>query len=167
MALGPILLGHAAAVALVVIPVVIFGFFINQALLARTSGMVLVAWAVWHVLYGHRRRVRVGMQAGLAGLGLWSLLMASAHGAGLMLLPVVLPLCLAETPGAELISGGSLSVALVALAVHTAAMLAVIGVIALVVYEWLGLAFLGRAWINLDLLWSGALTGSGVLLLAS
>jgi hypothetical protein len=103
----------------------------------------------------------------LAGLGLWSLLMASAHGAGLMLLPVVLPLCLTATPGAALTSGGSLAIALAALGVHTAAMLAVIAAIAVAVYEWLGVAFLRRAWINLDLLWSGALMGSGALLLAS
>jgi len=166
-ALAPIVLGHALAVAVVVIPVVAFGRFLDHTSLARGAGIVLVLWAVWHVLYGHRRRVRVGMEAGLAGLGLWSVLMASAHGAGLMLLPVVLPLCLTGTPGAELTSGASLTTAVAALGVHTAAMLAVIGAIAVAVYEWIGVAFLRRAWINLDFLWGGALMGSGALLLAS
>jgi len=166
-ALVPIVLGHALAVAIVVLPVVAFGLFLDHAVLARGAGVVLILWALWHVLYGHRRRVRVGMQAGLAALGLWSLLMASAHGAGLMLLPVVLPLCLTGAPGAELTSGGSLATALAALGVHTAAMLAIIAAIAVAVYEWLGVAFLRRGWINLDLLWSGALMGSGALLLAN
>ena len=57
--------------------------------------------------------------------------------------------------------------ALAALAVHTGAMLAVIGAIALTVYDWLGLAFLRRGWINLDLVWTAALTASGAVLLAT
>ena len=165
--LAPIVLGHALAIGVVIIPVVSFGLFLDQAMLAQFAGGVLIAWAVWHVLYGHRRRVRIGMQTGLVGLGVWSLLMASAHGAGLMLLPVVLPLCLSGTPGAELTSGGSLALAAAALGVHTASMLGVIAAIAIGVYEWVGVAFLRSAWINLDLLWSGALMGSGVLLVAS
>ena len=166
-ALAPIVLGHALAVAVVVVPVVAFGLFVDHGMLARAAGIVLVLWALWHLLFGHRRRVRVGMQAGLAGLGLWSVLMASAHGAGLMLLPVVLPLCLTGTPGADLTSGGSLTTAVAALGVHTAAMLAVIAAIAIAVYEWIGVGFLRRGWINLDFLWGGALIGSGALLLAS
>jgi hypothetical protein len=91
--------------------------------------------------------------------------MASAHGAGLMLLPVVLPLCLTGTPGAELTSAGG-ATALAALGVHTAAMLTVIAAVSILVYEWAGLAFLRRGWINFDLLWSAALVASGALLIA-
>ena len=78
-----------------------------------------------------------------------------------------MPLCLSGTPGAELTAGGSLGMAIAALAVHTGAMLTVIAAIALPVYEWLGLAFLRRAWINLDLVWTAALTASGAVLLAT
>jgi hypothetical protein len=162
----PIVLGHAAAVAAVLLAALLFGAFVDHALLARTAGIVLVGWALWHVLYGHRRRVRVGMQAGLVALGLWSFLMATAHGAGLMLLPVVMPLCLSGGPAGALTASGSAMTALAALGVHTAAMLAVIALVSLLVYQCVGLAFLRRGWINLDLVWSAALTASGAVLLA-
>jgi hypothetical protein len=163
--LAPIALGHALAVGGVVALFLAFGTLVDQAALGVAAGLALIGWAGWHALYGHRRRVRFGMQVGLAGLAAWSLLMASAHGAGLMLLPVVLPLCLAGTPGAELTSAGG-ATALAALGVHTAAMLAVIAAVSLLVYEWAGLAFLRRGWINFDLLWSAALVASGALLIA-
>src|SRR5262249_34288567 len=123
-----------------------------------------IGWALWHALYGHRQRVRVGMQTGLAGLAVWSFLMASAHGAGLMLIPVVVPLCLTGTPGAALATG-SFTTGLAALSVHTATMLATIAVVALIVYRFVGVAFLRRGWINLDLIWVAALFVCGVVLL--
>jgi hypothetical protein len=167
LALVPILLGHAASVGAVLYAAVALGLFIEGALLYRMAGIVLLGWAGWHAFRGHRMRVRVGMQTGLVGLGLWSFLMASAHGAGLMLLPVALPLCLAAMPGGELTTGGSLAVGLAVMGVHTAAMLVVIAAIAFVVYEWFGVAFLRRGWINLDLLWSVALAASGLCLLVA
>jgi hypothetical protein len=128
---------------------------------------MLIGWALWHALYGHRQRVRVGMQTGLIGLALWSFLMASAHGAGLMLIPVVAPLCISAAPAQELAggAGGSIGVALAALGVHTVTMLATIAGIAVVVYRWVGVAFLRRGWINLDLVWTAALLLSGIALL--
>jgi hypothetical protein len=162
----PIVAGHAAAVAVVLVAALAFGAVTDEAFIARSAGIVLVAWAVWHVTFGHRRRVRIGMQAGLAALGLWSFLMATAHGAGLMLLPVVLPLCLTSGPAVELTASGSMMTGLAALGVHTAAMLAVIAAVSLLVYRYVGLAFLRRGWINLDLVWSAALTASGAVLLA-
>jgi hypothetical protein len=145
--------------------VLLFGVLMDAGALSMSAGAGLIAWAVWHAVEGHRRRVRVGLQTGLIGLGLWSFLMASAHGAGLMLVPAVMPLCLSG-PGSALTGSGSWIMALAALGVHTATMLAVIAVVSLVVHEWTGLAFLRRGWINLDLLWSIALAGSGVILLA-
>jgi hypothetical protein len=83
-----------------------------------------------------------------------------------MLVPAVIPLCLAASPAHELTAGGSLPVALAALALHTGAMLATIGIIAVVVYKWLGVAFLRRGWINFDLIWTIALIACGAILLA-
>jgi len=165
VSLVPILLGHAAAIGIVLYAAVALGIFFDERILTRAGGVVLIAWAVWHVLYGHRHRVRVGMRTGLVGLGFWSLAMATAHGAGLMLLPVALPLCLAAGPGAELTAGGSLAVGLAVIAVHTGAMLIVVASIATIVYEWAGLAFLRRGWINLDYLWSIALVAGGAIML--
>ena len=89
--------------------------------------------------------------------------MASAHGAGLMLVPLMFPICAIGAPAA---SGSGVTVpALAALGLHTAAMLAAIAVISLAVYNWIGVAFLRRGWINLDLIWIGALLVCGVVLL--
>jgi hypothetical protein len=160
----PIALGHAAAVALVVFAVLALGLVFDPAILSRGAAAMLLGWAVWHAIRGHRQRLRIGMQTGLAGLALWSFLMSSAHGAGLMLIPIMLPLCLSGSP-AGLTAKGSLPIAAAALGVHTAAMLATITAVSLIVYEWVGLAFLRTGWINLDLIWIAALALCGVLLM--
>jgi hypothetical protein len=167
LSLVPIALGHAAAVAAVLSAVLALGLVIGHAIMLRLAAVVLIGWALWHALYGHRQRVRVGMQTGLIGLALWSFLMASAHGAGLMLVPVVAPLCISAAPAQELAggAGGSIGVALAALGVHTVTMLATIAAIAVVVYRWVGVAFLRRGWINFDLVWTAALLLCGFALL--
>lgn len=165
VSLLPIAAGHALSVGAVVALALFLGFVVDRRLLEIAAGAVLLAWAAWHALYGHRRRVRIGMQTGMAGLALWSFLMATAHGAGLMLIPVVLPLCLTDAPAGALSAAGSLPVALAAIGVHTAAMLAMAGTVAVVVYHWVGLEFLRRGWINLDLLWVVALAVTGFILL--
>jgi hypothetical protein len=164
--LVPIALGHAMSVALVAAAIVALGAAIEPALLRRGAGLTLICWALYHLLYGSRHRVRVGMQAGFAGLLLWSFLMAGAHGAGLMLVPALIPLCLATPSDAGPMHSGSLLISLGAVALHTAAMLVVTGAIALAVYEWIGVAFLRRGWINLDRLWILALAATGLWLLA-
>lgn len=165
VSLLPIALGHAIAVAVVVAAVVALGIVIDRRVIRLSAGVLLIAWAIYHTVYGHRHRVRVGMQTGMAGLALWSFLMASAHGAGLMLVPVLIPLGLAATPAGEVTDSGPLLMSLAAVGVHTAAMLAVTGAIAVMVYEWFGLGFLRRGWINLDFLWTAALVGAGAFLL--
>ena len=105
---------------------------------------------------------------------LWSFLMATAHGAGLMAVPVLLKLPLCDVPGVPLDAnativatlGASLWTGFAAILVHSAAMLVVAGAIAWVVLQSLGLAFLRRGWINLDLVWSSALIGVGAVFLA-
>jgi hypothetical protein len=167
VSLLPIALGHAFAIAIVVATVVSLGFMIDQVAIQRFAGFVLIGWAAYHMLYGNRHRMRIGMQTGMAGLALWSFLMATAHGAGLMLIPVLIPLCLAATPARDILASGSLALSLAAIGVHTLAMLAVTGAVALIVYEWLGLAILRRGWINLDLIWTAALAGAGIYLIVS
>lgn len=91
--------------------------------------------------------------------------MATAHGAGLMLVPILMPLERAALATQHVTASGSLVLSLAAVAVHTAAMLAVIGAVAAVVYEWIGLSFLRRGWFNLDLVWILALTVAGIVLI--
>jgi hypothetical protein len=161
----PIALGHALSVALAIAALLLLGQVIDAAWLARLAGIVLIGWAAWHWWRGSRHRVRVGMTTGYAGLALWSFLMATAHGAGLMLLPVLLPMTSHGAHAQHMPAGEATATALVALAVHSLAMLATTGVVALLVYEWLGVAVLRRGWVNLDLLWTAALVVTGLVLL--
>jgi len=163
LSLMPIAVGHAVAVATVLIIILSLGLVLDWMILSRLTGVLLIGWAIWHALRHHRQRVRIGMRTGMAGLAVWSFLMASAHGAGLMLVPVIVPLCLSGTT--TLTAGGSLPTALAALAVHTATMLAMIAVISVTVYRWIGVAFLKHGWINFDFLWIAALVVCGVLLI--
>jgi len=90
VSLLPIAAGHLASVVVVAGLLVVLGTLVPGRLIQITSGALLLAWAAWHWRYGHRHRVRFGMQVGLVGLGVWSFLMATAHGAGLMLLPALM-----------------------------------------------------------------------------
>ncbi|KWR89633.1 hypothetical protein RM96_13565 [Cupriavidus sp. IDO] len=164
LSLLPIAIGHAVAVAVFVALALYLGSMLDPRLFARLGGAVLIGWALWHVWRGHRMRPRVGMQAGMAGLAFWSFLMAGMHGAGLMLVPVLLPLCVSPVSGA--IAGSSaVAPAILALVLHTGAMLLAISAISLLVYDRIGVGFLRTGWINLDLLWTAALLLCGALLL--
>jgi hypothetical protein len=159
----PMAFGHALSIALVAGTFLLAGFAIDPRAIRIGGGFVLIGWALYHWRYGHRHRVRVGMQAGLAGLAVWSFLMATTHGAGLMLWPVLMPLCLSAAP--EPFSIGPLPTALLGIAVHTLAMLTVTTAVAVAVYQWIGLEILRRAWLNVDLIWTLALLVAGALLL--
>lgn len=163
-ALPPIAIGHMLSIGIVAGAVVASGVLIEGRWIYAATALLLIGWAVYNHLYGHRHRVRVGMKAGFGGLLLWSFLMATAHGAGLMLLPAIMPLCLAGSPlpaGAA----GSLGITLAAIGIHTAAMLAVTALIAIIVYRWLGVAILRTTWLNFDRIWSAALATTGLILL--
>ena len=163
LALPALLLGHMTAVGVTVALFLLSGAILEPRGLASIAGALLLLWAGLHWRYGHRHRLRVGLTSGLLGLYGWSAGMAAAHGAGLMVLPVLLPLCLA--PGAAALPTGGFGVALAAVGVHMAAMAVVTTAVALAVYGWLGVAVLRRGWINLDLLWVVALALSGLWLL--
>ena len=98
VSLLPIAIGHAVSIALVAGARRWPAFALVLRAVRIGAGLLLIGWALYHWRFGHRHRVRFGMQVGLAGLGVWSFLMATAHGAGLMLWPVLMPLCL---PGAS------------------------------------------------------------------
>ena len=160
----PIALGHALAILLVALAVVLLGIVVDQRLLRIGAGAVLIGWAVYHMLYGSRHRVRFGMQVGMLGLALFVSDGERARrradaGAGAD------PFVLAASPAGELSAAGSAPIALAAVGVHTLAMLATTGAVAVTVYEWLGVAFLRRGWINLDRIWTVALVATGLILL--
>jgi hypothetical protein len=161
----PIALGHTTSIALAAGAAVALGLVVSEMPLRLIAGGVLILWGLYHTLFGRRHRAHIGMQAGFAGLFLWSFLMAGAHGAGLMLVPALIPLCFAgDATGGG--GTGLFVISLLAVGLHTVAMLAVTAVIALLVYDWFGIGFLRRGWLNLDRIWTGALlTAGGMLLL--
>jgi hypothetical protein len=165
VSLIPIALGHAASIAVVVYAVMVLGMAIDAATFRFLSGVLLIAWGVYHLAYGHRHRLRIGLRTGLLGLFAWSFVMATAHGAGMMLIPVLMPLAEAGEHAHHIPATTSLLIASLAVMVHSLAMLLTTGAVALIVYEWAGLDFLRRGWINLDLMWTAALIGMGLWLL--
>jgi hypothetical protein len=167
LSLIPIALGHAAAIAVVVYAVIALGTAIDQKTFRIASGALLIAWGLYHLVYGHRHRVRIGLRTGLIGLGAWSFVMATAHGAGMMLIPVLMPLAQAGEHAGHMPATDSLWIASLAVLVHSLAMLVTTGIVALTVYEWAGLDFLRRGWINLDLIWTAALILMGAWLLVT
>jgi hypothetical protein len=172
-ALPPIALGHAGSIGMVALLVLLAQRTIDPLPLQLAAAAALVGFGLYRLLRGYRHRFRAGMLAGAGDLVVWSFLMATAHGAGLMIVPVLLklPLCVPPGMGADAHGAlmatlaGSLWTGLLAVAVHTAAMLVVAGAIAWLVLRWLGLAVLRSGWVNLDLLWSTALIGVGAVFL--
>jgi hypothetical protein len=165
LSLVPIALGHAVSIAAVAAAVVMLGLVVDTRPLEVAAGVFLLIWAAYFAIYGHRHRVRVGMQASMTGLGVWSFLMATAHGAGLMLVPFIIPLCLSVSPSHEISAAQSFPIALAAVGVHTLSILAVTAAISSIVYESLGVAFLRYGWINLDRFWIVALAATGLILI--
>src|SRR6266576_4163248 len=159
----PIAFGHALSIAVVAGAFVLAGLAIDLRALRIGAGLILIGWALYYWRFGHRHRVRIGMQAGLAALAVWSFLMATTHGAGLMLWPLLMPLCFPAASQPSSIDPWP--TALLAIGIHTLAMLTVTMAVAVAVYEWIGLEILRRAWFNIDLIWTLALVLAGGLLL--
>lgn len=125
----PIAIGHAASIAVVAYAFSL-GMTMDRAQVQGVAGAGLVGLAAYRWLRGPRQRVPIGTRAGHTGIALWSFLMATAHGAGLMLVPALIPLCLADGPARAITASGSLALAMAAVSVHMAATLATTGVIA-------------------------------------
>jgi hypothetical protein len=179
-AIPPIALGHALSIGLVVALLWLAQASVPQTALRYGAAAILFGFGFYRFVRSRHPRW-VGMRVGFRDLTLWSFLMATAHGAGLMVVPVLigwthgnhnehaahLGLVSHEAhlsaPETSAFAGPLQSLA--AVAVHTAGYLLVATLIALLVYEKLGLALLHRAWFNLDLLWVIALMLSGILIL--
>jgi hypothetical protein len=169
-AMAPIAAGHLASIALVVVLVGWGAMEISPHLLQIIGGSAVAAFGAFRLFSSRFHYKWVGMRVSSWDLVVWSFLMASAHGAGLMLLPVLinLPVCSTSTSLAAGAGVSGLAMAQTGLWVvllHTAAMLAVMGPVAIAVYDWIGLGILRKAWINVDKLWAATLMGSGLLVL--
>jgi hypothetical protein len=164
----PIAVGHALSIGAVVLVVGVIQVVLPEALLQRLCAGVLVAFGLYRLVRARHPRW-VGMRVGFQDLTLWSFVMASAHGAGLMLVPILLQWPAGHAHHAHLIRelppeviARSPALMLLAVGAHTAGMLGVTTAVAVLVYEKFGLALLRRAWLNVDLLWAIALFIAGV-----
>lgn len=167
----PIALGHALAIGCVVLAAAFLGMALPLAAIRYPVGAVLLGLGIYCLIRHHHPRW-VRMRVGFRDLTLWSFLMASAHGAGLMVVPVLLATSTVEaanktTSHNHMSATASPLAALLATGVHTLGYLAITGLIAWVVYRKFGLALLRTAWFNLDFVWAAALvvTGSVTLLM--
>jgi hypothetical protein len=151
-ALVPLGVGHAGASAAALAVGVLAGTIVSPAALRWPVALLLIGLGVRRLIRQRHPRWG-GMRISMAGLTCWSFLMATAHGAGLMVVPVWL--AMGGSADASIASG------LTATAVHGASYLLVTAAIAWVVFEKLGVGLLRRAWINLDLVWAAALIATG------
>jgi hypothetical protein len=175
-ALVPIALGHAAAITLAILALRFVQHFFPMNILKWGVASILIALGCYR-LFRARHPRGAGMRVGARDLFVWSFLMASAHGAGLMLLPILMAQPMSamrhNMAGAMPLmpsSSNAVSLTTIGLAVliHTASMLAVAGVLATLsfeTYEKVGLRLLRHTWLNFDLLWAIALLVAGCVVL--
>ena len=179
-AFGPLALGHGLAIVVALAGVAIVGGVVPAGVLKWVVAVALVAMGILQLM-GHRHPLRGGMRVDAKDLTVWSFLMASAHGAGLMAVPFMMDgvegmnlhrghagggVVPGGGPGAALRIagfGGMEPAVLLGTALHTIGYLVVAALIAVVVYEKLGVRLLRKAWINLNLIWAAALIVTGLL----
>ena len=169
-ALWPLTVGHLLAILVVILPFSLLVALVQWQLQARVGASLLViGFGVFRLV--NRRHPRVLARIRPTQLGLWSFAVAIAHGAGLMLVPIYLGLCRAadldrghEAAGALI--DNDLGMAALVAVVHSGAMIAAGGVLAWLVYRYLGLRFVARSWFNLDATWAVSLILVGAVSLA-
>jgi hypothetical protein len=168
-ALVPIAFGHALAIGIVVLAAAFLGMALPLMVIRYFVASLLVSLGIY-CLARHQHPRWIRMQVGFRDLTVWSFLMASAHGAGLMVVPVLLDSSTVEAQGqmaghSHISSAVSPLGGMLATVVHTAAYLAITGLLAWVVYRKVGLALLRKTWFNFDLVWGVALMATGVFTL--
>ena len=171
-AIIPITLGHVASVAAVVTLAAVAAWSFPSGLVHVAAGAILLSFGAYRIVRARHPRW-VGMRVGFWGLTFWGFLMASAHGAGLMLVPFVtassafahsaMSMPMPRVHPAE----GRLPAALLMIGVHTLGYVLTTTAIAVAVYAKFGVSFLRRAWFNVDLVWALALIVAGFVALFS
>lgn len=168
-ALVPIALGHALAIGVVVLAAALLRMALPLMAIRYSVAAILVGLGIFSLI-GHWHPRWVRMQVGFRDLTAWSFLVASAHGAGLMVLPVLLGSNTVEASGQmaghnHMAAATSPLSGMLATLVHTTAYLAVTGILAWVVYGKLGLPLLRKTWFNFNLVWGAALVAAGLFTL--
>lgn len=167
--LFPIAAGHALSLLMVAILVIVGAQYLSTSLLRWITAVTLIAFGVYKLFNYYRHPRWVGMQVSMGDLVWWSFLMATAHGAGLMIAPALAGIAAAshEQHAGHMMPAAASGGMALAIAIHMAAMFLVMAVIAWVVYKKVGLAILRRRWVNFDLIWAAAMLAVGVIALGS
>ena len=164
-ALAMLALGHFLAMIGILLPFTFMLFLVQWEIEIRIgAGLIVIAMGIYLLI--NRRHPKFLARVHPTRLALWSFLAAMAHGAGLMLVPIFLGICAvgADETGhlaAQTLMGNNVITAFSVAAIHTFAMTVSGGLIAIVIYLWLGLKFLSKTWFNLDLLWAFSLIAVG------
>lgn len=162
--------GHVLAMFVVMVPFAMLAVFLAwQREIQIGASMLVIGFGAFLLIW--RRHPRVLMRIPPSRLALWSFAVAIAHGAGLMLVPIYLGLCQSFDvdqghQAARALIDANLSMALLVSGVHATAMIVVGGLLAWLVYRYLGLKFVSRSWFNLDAIWASSLILVGTLSLA-
>ncbi|MCL5776164.1 hypothetical protein M1105_04065 [Limibaculum sp. FT325] len=169
-ALAALAAGHLAATLAILMPFAALSLLIEWQVEIRVGAAVLViALGAWILVT--KRHPRFLARVPPSRLALWSFLVALAHGAALMLVPIYLGLCRAGADAGHAaagdLMGGNLGIAAVVAVVHSAAMLSAGGALAWAVHRWLGLGFLTRSWFDLERVWAASLILVGLIALAT
>jgi hypothetical protein len=157
-ALAMLALGHFLAMIAILLPFSLMIFLVAWEVEIRIgAGLMVIAMGIYLLI--NRRHPKFLARVHPARLALWSFLAAMAHGAGLMLVPIYLGICAigADEVGhlaAQALMGNNIITAFSVAAMHTLSMTVAGGVIAVIIYAWLGLKFLSRTWFNLDVVWA-------------
>jgi hypothetical protein len=163
--LGPLAAGHLVSVAVVLLPFGALAVLLDWTREIRiAAGLMIVSFSGVLLLYPRHPRWLVRMRP--TQVSLWSFTVALLHGAGLMLVPMLLGLCapsMASGPPVSSVAANGAAVALVVALAHTAALVAASGLIAWAVYRALGLEMLRRSWLDLRRLWAASLALVGAL----
>ena len=166
-ALLPLALGHSLAVAAAVAAALALGLVLSIEHLRWPVGLVLLTLGASRFVR-HRHPRWAAMRVRMARLTLWSFLMASAHGAGLMVVPVFAGMSIGVQPACHLHpTSATIGSALMATGVHGLGYVLVTAVVAVLVFEKFGVGILRTAWVNVDLVWALALVGTGLFTLLS
>ena len=161
----PIATGHVLAIVAVILVAVLAGAVLPIHVLKIAVVLILIAFGIYRIVSKSHPSFG-GMRVGFRDLTIWSFLMACAHGAGLMLLPVLLGMsAMGAGPETHLAAFPNVKTQLFAVAIHTFGYLLLTGTIAWVVFTKLGVSVLRKAWLNLDLVWAVALIATAGLTL--
>jgi hypothetical protein len=169
----PIAIGHELSIAVVALVVLGLSIAVDPGALHLVAAIALIAFGIFRFVKPRAHFRWTSMRVSDRELGMWSFLMSTAHGAGLMVAPLLIGLQGAEAASAHehaevaMASGVPLLAGGFGIALHVGAMLLVMGIVAVVVYEKLGLRMLGRAWLNTDALWASTFVMAGAITLVT